>query len=282
MARPAVVWFFLLSGAMLIPRNESIVMFLTTRLPKLLYPTLLWTIVYLGVSFYEAGELQIAKSWWIWLTEGVFFHLWFMHALIIIYLLLPLLRPLSKDTRIAVYFVIVWVFAAYIFPLLQQYAIGLEANFSYTPGYLLSYSGYPMLGYLILQYIDKIPTLPLLGMFFLTTLLYLYSATHYSLPFNTLYSYKSPFVLGYAILGFSCFAKLRNINPRSYFMPIIRICAGAAFGIYLLHPFILRYMPLLPDKSCGGQFLNAAATFFVCAIIVVTARRYTCGRIFFP
>lgn len=78
--RPAVIWFIFLSGALLIPRDESLRVFLTKRLGKIARPLIFWSFVYYVIQIYSSNEPMPLIPKWEWLTGGVFYHLWFLHA----------------------------------------------------------------------------------------------------------------------------------------------------------------------------------------------------------
>jgi surface polysaccharide O-acyltransferase-like enzyme len=114
--RICVPLFFMLTGYLLLGSADSVGLFYRKRARRILVPWLSWSLVYLllvacyevrhpsGTSFMTVELMnRISEAGpWALLYIGIFpmyYHLWFLYALIVIYLFLPLwrrvLRPLS-------------------------------------------------------------------------------------------------------------------------------------------------------------------------------------------
>lgn len=87
----AVPCFFMLSGAYLLRREHSMSDIIKKRVPKLYFPLLFWSVVYILVN-----DNPIPSSLMKMLFENQASHLWFMYSIIGIYLLLPLFSKLYK------------------------------------------------------------------------------------------------------------------------------------------------------------------------------------------
>ena len=90
---PCIGLFFMVSGALLLPVRTDYITFIRKRFSKILVPTLLWSLIYIGLRLYGSeSEIDVIQS----LAslpfspqgEGV---LWFMYTLSGLYLLAPIL-----------------------------------------------------------------------------------------------------------------------------------------------------------------------------------------------
>ena len=112
-ARIAVPLFFMISGYLLLPRSESLSVFYTKRMPRILIPFVAWSLIYLG--WYCGNHPNTCTPSLIWdllLVQGTYYHLWFLYSLISIYLILPVLRLMIRpdtDKRILWYLIVLWL-----------------------------------------------------------------------------------------------------------------------------------------------------------------------------
>lgn len=95
--------FFMVSGALLLRNNLTQGDFLKRRFSKVLWPTLVWTIFYLALKFYDAHHTasevirEVLSIPFAAQGHGV---LWFMYTLAGLYLLTPILsRWLHQASR---------------------------------------------------------------------------------------------------------------------------------------------------------------------------------------
>lgn len=97
--RVAVPIFFMITGTfMLSKKTENYGTYLKKRIPKLLIPFFLISIVY---YIYECnkigGSLHVIDFITAFLNNGIKYHFWFMYAIIIIYLLIPYIQVLVQN-----------------------------------------------------------------------------------------------------------------------------------------------------------------------------------------
>ena len=100
---PGIGLFFMVSGALLLPINESTNKFLKKRLTKVLWPTIFWSLFYLLIKYVykETTSDDIIHSI-ISMPFSPQGHgiMWFMYTLIGLYLISPLISPwLEKASR---------------------------------------------------------------------------------------------------------------------------------------------------------------------------------------
>ena len=139
--------FFMISGALLLPVTLPTKRFLKRRLPVVLFPLIVWTVVYL----LEHGLLL--HNFTPRLLTSVLFHpveglLWFLYVLLVIYVTLPLVsKCIDAIGKRGVEIVLVlWVLSSFI-P--YQHGVFIEAsqNSHYMFGAFANYYGYVLLGY---------------------------------------------------------------------------------------------------------------------------------------
>ena len=82
----AVPCFYMLSGAYLLQKSQSIKVTIQKRVPKLLLPLLFWSLIYICVS----GNITPERFIDMFFQEQAT-HLWYLYCLLGLYMLLPLL-----------------------------------------------------------------------------------------------------------------------------------------------------------------------------------------------
>lgn len=145
MVRMCVPLFFMISGYLLLGKQESLPVFFQKRFNKVLFPLIVWSIIYAfwkayfeydsGISFYSIYSIALTPA---------YYHLWFLYAIIGVYLFLPLLRVivLNSNNTLLAYYLFVWFMAVSVIPLAEK-VTGIESRID-----LLSISGYS--GFLVL------------------------------------------------------------------------------------------------------------------------------------
>ena len=122
--RPCVPLFFMLSGMLLLGREEPLSLFLKKRLGRILIPFLTWALIYLFIfNDKKSGSVvDIGVSFFIKFINGpVYYHYWFMYMIILLYLLTPFLRIYVNNapSQYTEYFLILWFLFSSLNPLLN-------------------------------------------------------------------------------------------------------------------------------------------------------------------
>jgi surface polysaccharide O-acyltransferase-like enzyme len=145
--RWCVPLFVMLSGALLLGKDESVGRFFQKRLRKVMLPLVFWSFFYLA---WNAANGK-AVEWRRLLESPAYFHLWFFYMLIGLYVLTPILRAFLRTAsrRIVYYALFVWVLWASILPTLEV-LLDFDATFipagSNSP---LHFLGYYVLGFVL-------------------------------------------------------------------------------------------------------------------------------------
>ena len=238
--------FIFVSGALLLPRTpEPLKVFYKKRLNRLLVPFLLFASLMYIVSLFAGqydwwnGDVKMALLQFLpsLLENKINILHWFVHMLLVIYLLTPFLqRALSSLSQCEIEgILLVWMVGM----LLRQYYPALNV-LSYTSG-LWKYLGVYIAGYYVIQYRAGKKRYCYFGLV-LTVLLFLLDALtdcaiHLGVPFTAV------------IMGFVCL----NV-PASFPSPsqsrmrcIITNFSRYSYTIYLLHILVIRAIYLVAE-----------------------------------
>ncbi|QZL00437.1 acyltransferase family protein [Flavobacterium psychrophilum] len=252
MSRYAVPVFFMISGALLLGRDSEIKDFLKNRLGKILPPFLFWSLFYSVTNRYVFTQETFSISK---IIRDVFYgskyHLWFVYALIGVYLITPIIQKWLKfsENKEILYFLIIWVIT--LFLTIPGIAIYFpKINLAYFSGYL----GYFILGYYLKNYgmQRKLISYSLLFVGLAITILGSYYMTQKNGVFyDYFYEYLCINTLLVSMGIFLLFNTIETINDN--LKPIISKLNECSFGIYLVHPLVLNIFGLL---GIGGSFIS--------------------------
>lgn len=148
-ARAGVPLFLMLTGALLLGRDENVGTFYRRRLPRILIPIAVWDILYyLGDAALSGGALSFSAFLGAVLNNGAYYHLWYLYELLGIYLVLPFLSRACRSSSLkeTAVLLVIAAFPGTIRPFLNRHLpIGI---FLFDP-LLEGYLGYVLLGYLL-------------------------------------------------------------------------------------------------------------------------------------
>jgi surface polysaccharide O-acyltransferase-like enzyme len=279
-ARTAVPVFLMVSGRLYLgsTREESAVTFLTRKIPRLLVPFAVWSILF---SFYAAR----GDGRWFSLLEAISdflhgpteYHLWFMYAILGIFLVAPMLKVFVRAAPPAevTYMVVLW----YVF-IVVQYMVQPAYNSEGPAGTLVGYGGYFLLGY----YLDRLKLPPLAGFRFLTAgvaLMALNAMEAYRLYLvhasveDRCYGYLSPGVVLYSA---AFFLAGREANWEALYRrwPRLQGAVGwigaQTFNLYIIHVLFLRLftegrLGFRLSENTGGSPLVAVPLLAVLTLV---------------
>ena len=285
---------FMISGYFLLSSHDDILTFFKKRLTKVLIPLIVWSVLYMwwdgafaeSVSLFAGIKLAIRK-----ILEGpVYFHLWFLYALLGIYLVTPIMRRFvqtASDTEL-LYFVALWIFTTAALNLLFQLK-GIHLSLLAQP-YVSGFLGYFVAGYFLgrLDFSTKQIWIAV-GVLILVVIaktLWAYSLTADGGKFDTnLFEYLTWHLVVSSFAGFITLKGLalyleKWVSPS--IEKIVLIISGATFGIYLIHPKVLE---LLETGALGFQLstssthpllaipLTVLATFLLSFVVIYLLQR---------
>jgi len=149
MLRMCVPLFFMISGFLLLQKDYSLKTFFLKRVNKVLLPLLAWSVFFIlwNVYIQHNSSLSISSFFSIF-HKPAYYHLWFLYALIGIYLAVPLLRVIVQygEKTVLHYGVALWFITASLAPMVEKFAevkVGIDLRF------MAGYSGFFLLGWIL-------------------------------------------------------------------------------------------------------------------------------------
>lgn len=242
LSRSAVPLFFMISGALLVPRDSDLNS-VVRRAAKMIVPLVFGSYFYLLWWTYNRVQPPPDLNPLSLLKGPVVFHLWFFYTLLGVYLFLPLLQGLYRKAKSLQFFYLAMVvLAASIIPMLRDFGISL--SFGVDLQYFAQYAGYTFAG-AVLAGIRPTSGQTLLsgvmGVFFsMGTALWTW---HLSLssgtPLETVFVYYAPLV---ALAGAAFFVAFYGIGSnfvRGLPAKAIHFVAQNALGVFIFHIFFI-------------------------------------------
>lgn len=281
LARICVPLFFMISGYLLLPRSESLGVFYTKRMTKLLIPLVVWSLIYLG--WYCGGHPNTCTprfAWDLLLRQGTYYHLWFLYSLLSIYLILPVLRLMIRpdtDKRILWYLLGLWlIFQPILTTAHRFWDFSIKLSAPLATGFVCFFVLGYLLGEIALSRARMILSSVIWVMSTLITVLGTYLSTRNSGQFDGFfYDFVS---LNVILASGAAFLLLRWISERKLFTSagvhvFMRALATGTFGIYLIHVIVietLRYgIPSLQVSSFMGNAIWSIP--FVSTIVFIVS-----------
>jgi surface polysaccharide O-acyltransferase-like enzyme len=274
-ARFCVPIFLMISGSLLLNKQEGIKSFLSKRMMRVLLPFLFWNTVYLLVNQYFMhkntgyffGINEILKEY----LKGASFHFWYVYMILGLYLFIPFLTvwtSLKKQSQM-LYFLGIWLITITISCLPMKYQ-------QYLPElpYFTGFVGYLILGFWLLnQDIPKKIGQVLGVILFVAGVTITYFATKWtSVTHNSLvHHYYDYCTLNVAMTSIGLFFMVKNLpvleikilqNIRNSF-------AKFSYGIYLVHILVLnKIVSLTPiNYTYINPLIGIVLTTFLCFLI---------------
>ncbi len=254
-SRVAVPLFFMVSGYLLLRKEEPYGEFFRKRALKVALPFLIWSVIYLlwkREGFDSGFSIKLVASYLLKIVRGPREnHLWFFYALIGLYFFTPILRVFvaRASLRDLYYFCGLWFVVVPVFSFLQEFTpikIGFELYF------IAGYSGYFMLGHLLgmFQYTRR----QLYGL----ALLFLMVSIG-TTALNTLVDseyFVSYLSMNIVLMTVFAFVLLREIQISDRLNNFLAPLGRASFGIYLAHVIVfatLEELPVIRDWFSAGS-----------------------------
>lgn len=259
--------FFMLSGIIILdPKYDlSFKKLFTKSLPRLLCALLFWAILYRVLSPITCILLDIrevtTEDWTRVYTEILYgtpwHHLWFMYAIISIYILAPLIRVFTAhaEKKHYVYFLIIYFIFGSVIPQINQVNT-IHLNFGVYD--LYHYTGYFIAGYFFSKYdLTKIQKRILYIVGSLTLLWNVVGSTLFAIKNGSggtqFFENISPTTM---IIAFFIFVLAKDIISNSKSAQKLQgnkwiiLLANCSLGIYLVHDFFNIVLNMLNINSC--------------------------------
>ena len=286
----AVPLFFAISGALLLPRTESIRDVYRKRVLRVAIVLLLVSALY-HVWRVRLGEAEPGLRYYFYTlyTSGHYVHLWYLYAFLPFLMALPLLRPMAQSLKNEhfLYMVLLWLLFAAVLPVAEYLILqGESHNTNFNMNWLISPAVcYPFLGYYIENRMDPVrakKALPLLWAVNTVCLLAcgLLFRRILTVPDSDYSFFMDTFVLinmTVIYITVKSYFHDRTVKPAA--AGVICSLGGCTFGIYLLHFIVLVAVRQLgiaafAEGLVGNEMLTvllvSAVTMAIsCAIVLV-------------
>jgi len=268
LVRGCVPVFIMLSGALLLPVQESLGDFFRKRFNRVFIPFVTWTVLYLiwKKVFYQ-HDLGFTRSLHLALGGGVWFHLWFIYLLVGLYLAAPVFRVfMLHATRLqAAYLLGIWFVISSALPFLDKLSrilgwpgISMDLPVPIAQGFI----GYFILGAFLMKYAHK-EWVRWAGVVWMACLSISFFGTGWlamrSGEFQTVfYDNLAPNIVFYCASFFILAKFLVTSKEDRIPQPVkdlIIYLSKASLGIYLIHPMVIDVL----DKGRLGVVLKPSA-----------------------
>ncbi len=249
LSRNGVPLFFMLSGFLLLLKEEGTLTFLKKRAWKILVPFFAWSIiydVYVNQAMAETGlTVEAILRMFVRILRGPRApHLWYLYALIGLYLFTPILRLfIAKARRSEVlYYIALWMLAVPVFLIVQGFT-PIRSGFELY--YFSGYVGYFLLG-LVLARMEVSRRLTWIALaLFITGLAITFIVVGFNLfPDLDEAVLRSYFSLNVVVMCVSAFLLLKALGEKvsRSAVYVIEVISRSSFGIYLMHWLIVGWL----------------------------------------
>lgn len=249
--------FIMISGALLLhsSHTDSIRYTYQKRLPKLIVPFLVWSVV---AAFCYQAYPNFIPNWKRFFVSLVYLPnqptgiaLWFMYAIISLYIIAPLIKAMTDhlSKRHIEYLLIIWFITNTILPTIASaLPAKLKPIFTYYPeGNLIFIGGY--LGYFVLGYyltMVKIPKQKWLYLTELITVILMSALTWIQTTLHGTYtdSFKPVTSFLVVILASAVFLSFKSHpgTEHKWWQKLVTFYTPLSFGIYLFHNDVVLYL----------------------------------------
>jgi len=273
--------FVMISGAVLLGKDEGLGIYLGKRLKRIILPFLFWSVVY--VIYYNNQWIGrypphvILKITVLEIFKGAAFHLWYVFMILGLYLFVPILRKWTiayRENEI-VFFLIIWFLTCTIGIWPMEFLPKIEII------YFSKYIGYLVLGYYLsrieLNNPRRVVALSVVSIavgIAITAGLTGHLSVKENQFIKQYYSYLSPNVI---LVSTGVFLLCRVCLNRSN--DLIKSIDSHSFGMYLAHILVLKTIKYFiqdtayitqPFYLLGYIFIISALTFFTSYVLILT------------
>lgn len=262
LVRVSVPLFFMISGFLLLQKDEPLPLYFSKRFSKLFIPIVFWSLFFVvwGKFIEKDSSPELWHLYSLFLTPS-HYHLWFLYALVGLYSFVPLLRKItsSADNNLLIYYCVIWFMAASIIPFIEKIS-GIDSKIDLNS--ISGYIGYFVLGFILGRKDISAKVFVVSSALYLSLILLTAVGTYYLTIKNQgifdeyLYSYLAPNTI---IAGGACFILIKYLAinsallQRESIQKVTKTISSCSFGIYLVHPVFLYLL----KNGCLGFELSA-------------------------
>lgn len=112
--RWAVPVFVMVSGALFLDGNRSVERIYGKNIVRIITAFIFWSAVYALINFFTSPGYEL-KNMLRWFVEGPT-HMWFLFMIVGLYMIVPLLRKIVEDRKLAGYFLLLSLIFTFVLP----------------------------------------------------------------------------------------------------------------------------------------------------------------------
>lgn len=269
----------MLSGALLLGREEGVRQFYTKRFLRIFPPLIFWSVFYVLWKARLSGDYSGLSASLFSVVKGpAYCHLWYLYALVGIYLFIPFMSKIYRHSTEAekITYLALWFVVACIIPLVSYfYPAGGDLATVYGLSSIVGLSGFVFLGAYVFDRINtqakpslvadaaglsrarRAPRWRPIGYHCET-----------ARPISCFFSYLSPFVVVGAVFGFRLFISLGSRLSR--YAKTLNVLAGCTLGVYCLHIFIMNRLSIIYGPFIEGHSMLWVIPALVFAVFSIT------------
>ncbi len=280
--RWAVPMFVMISGALFLnPQKEVITKNIFTKnILRIVTAFIFWSVFYAIINYTSPTDFISA------VLEG-HYHLWFCFLIVGLYIIIPVLRQITKSSKTTRYFLIVAFFFTFLIPdiireLQQQIYSDLLLGLGNSLGdmfenssfhFTLGYTAYFILGFYLsaTEMSKKVRIFTyILGIYgIIATIFYTYLISTYQQTTRVNYFEANTTNMLFSTIGIFCFAKyeLGKIKIGEKMQLLIKTVSKYSFGIYLVHPFVIAILEICNLSSLSFHPILAVPMMIILTFI---------------
>ncbi len=289
LSRCSVPVFFMISGALLLTKQDNIFLFYKKRVVRILPPLIIWSLIYMWWNSYHGVSYGGVWGWVKAICKGpVFFHLWYLYCLVGLYLFVPFLRKIysRSDKKEKVIFLLLCFISSSLPSLSILLDIKMNIVTVYKLQYFSGYIGYLFAGAFLYEYnkeygISKYPVTHAMGYLF-STLFIMFFTWHFSkkngIPTDVFYKFFSVFVILSSIFFYNVIYEV-GLWLNSFCGRGLQYLSQLTLGIYCLHVLTLDrlqvYFSISPHMGSAWWSIPVTTIFTFCfsALIIAGVRQ---------
>ncbi len=251
LAKVCVPLFIMLSGALLVSKQESEQIFFQKRLKRVVVPWVTWTILFFlltGLKNINSPLAAVTQFKQIFVSQFTFLPLLFC-----LYLLIPTFRIIVRwGKSLQVWYIVgLWFIAVSVLPYLRNsLAFPLSVDNSLVTQ-TVQFSGYLLLGWLVSRITIRDKRVLLL----MASLII--GITWWVTWLMKMYSYTSPWIIVNSVAVFMMLVNGLPKNMPATHQRVIRILSRTSFGVFLIHNAVKNViLPWLPTSTSISLLYN--------------------------
>lgn len=270
-SRWAVPVFVMISGTLFLDNNKKIDVkkIYRSNILRIITAFIFWSFIYISLANITLNRNYNILEYIYNIIEGPE-HLWFLYMIVGLYLIIPILRKITEDTKITEYFLIISLIFTFIIPSIlkfPRFTNFIKINNNMGVYITLGYSSYFILGYWLnkknfsLKQIKVIYFLSILG--FCITILGNIIMKKNNISSSMVNSFYPNILL--ESIGIFIFFKSFKFQCSTIIKKVIYKVSKYSFGIYLVHALIIAII-----KKIGINTLSFNPILSVPTIIILT------------